>query len=58
MLTAGVCAVYGYIITFKGLIVGEIWWMICFAVSLALFVSMLASARAITVESDSKYMLD
>lgn len=58
VLTAGVCAVYGYIITFKGLIVGEIWWMICFAVSLALFVSMLASARAITVESDSKYMLD
>jgi len=58
LLSAVSGIVYPWIITFKGLMIGEMWWAIDLILALGVFFSGLSAFSAINSEAESRYMLE
>ena len=57
ILTAVISALYELILSLDKLI-SEVWWLVCFACSIAFFASALHMMGAVNEEVESRYMLD
>ena len=57
ILTAVISALYELILSLDKLI-SEVWWLVCFACSIAFFASALHMMSAVNEEVESRYMLD
>ncbi len=58
VLSAIGSGLYELMITFPNEMIGQVWWMVAFALSLVAFASAVGMSGAINTEVESRYMLD